>query len=311
MKYFFLTGAHKSGTSWLNRMVGEHPAVAIPRSEMLMFGHPRSLVGPKLDKLVSDWLDLPTLRVLFDSDDHAEIKANLRRVMVKSVLDRFAGSESEALGDKTPLFTLRGLPELKESFPGAYVISILRDGRDTVVSHHFHNLRLRDFKLYPDRAAGEAAYAYHIAKTSDEWVPLLNEATMRRVATDWGECIRAESSVKKIFGRKGLCLRYEQVLSDPRQWLSTVFEHLELPFDDKLLDKIIGATEFETLSKGRKPGESDPASFVRKGVVGDWKLYFDQDSAAIFNECAGEELIVGGYADSLYWLEQENSTITP
>ncbi len=304
MKYFFLTGAHKSGTSWLVRMVGAHPAVAIPRSEMLMFGHPRSLVGPKFDKLVSEWLELPTLSVLFDADDHAEIKANLRRAMVKSVLDRFAKSESEALGDKTPLFTLRALPELKESFPGANVISILRDGRDTVVSHHFHNLRLRDFKLYPDRAAGEAAYAYHVAKTSDEWVPLLNEATMRRVATDWGECIRAESRVKKIFGQKGLCLRYEQVLSDPRTWLSTVFDHLGLEYDDELLNDIIGATAFETLSKGRKPGESDPASFVRKGVAGDWKLYFDKESAAVFNECAGTELVSAGYAESLDWMKE-------
>jgi len=303
MKYFFLTGAHKSGTSWLVQMVGRHPGVSIPASELLMFGHPHGLVGPQFDRLVSEWLKLPTVQRRFDEDNHETLKATLRRVLVKAVLDEFAKPDDEALGDKTPLFTLRALSEIKKSFPGAYVISILRDGRDTVVSHHFHNLRLRDFKLYPDKATAKTAYDYHVARTSDEEVPLLNEETIRQVASNWAECMRAEAQVKEIFGPRGLCLRYEEVLSDPASWLSKVFKHLRLPFDDELVGKIVDEAAFETMSKGRKPGESNPESFVRKGVAGDWKLYFDRKGADVFNECAGQELVSGGYADDLDWLE--------
>lgn len=306
MKYFFLTGAHKCGTSWLAQMMRRHPAVAMPRQELWMFGHPRGLVGGQFDKLLSDWLSLGTVAAQFAPDDHDSIKANCRRMLVVSVLQRFAKPGCEAIGEKTPLFTLRGLAELKAAFSGAYVVSILRDGRDAAVSHHFHNLRLRDFSLYENQAAGEAAYAYHVARTSEAYVPLLNPPTLRRVAGNWAECLRAEAAVKEIIGRRGLCLRYEQVLADPTGWLSRVFDHLGLEGDEKLVQKIVRATSFEKMSKGRKPGENNPQSFLRKGSSGDWRQYFDAESAAAFNECAGAELIAGGYVSDPDWYERDS-----
>ena len=303
MKYFFLTGAHKCGTSWLAQMIRRHPAVSMPRQELWMFGHPRGLAGAPFDKLVSDWLSLGTVAAQFPPEDHEDLTSSLRRALVVAVLQRFAPAGCEAIGEKTPLFTLRGLSELKASFSGAYVISILRDGRDAAVSHHFHNLRLRDFSLYPDEAAGEAAYAYHIARTSDQAVPLLNDATLRRVATNWAECLRAETLVEQVIGKRGLCLRYEQLLDDTPAWLSKVFDHLGLKSDQSLVDKIVQATSFEKMSKGRKPGETNPKSFVRKGSTGDWSSYFDRESAALFNSCAGAELIAAGYVSDLAWFQ--------
>lgn len=267
-----------------------------------MFGHPRGLAGAPFDKLVSDWLGLGTVAAQFPPEEHEDLKASLRRALVVATLQRFAKPGCEAIGEKTPLFTLRGLSELKASFSGAYVISILRDGRDAVVSHHFHNLRLRDFSLYPNETAGEAAYAYHVARTSEAAVPLLNEATLRRVATNWAECLRAEALVKEIIGKRGLCLRYEQLLSDTPSYLTTILDHLGLKSDQALINKIVRATSFEKMSKGRKAGETDPQSFVRKGLTGDWRLYFDRESAATFNYCAGAELVAAGYACDLGWL---------
>lgn len=309
MKYFFITGAHKCGTSWLAQMIRRHPAVAMPRHELWMFGHPRGLAGGQFDKLMSDWLALGTVASQFPKSEHEAIKANCRRDLVVSILRRFAEPGCEAIGEKTPLFTLRGLTELKASFSGAYVISILRDGRDAAVSHHFHNLRLRDFGLYEDEARGEAAYAYHVARTSQTPVPLLNPSTLRRVATNWAECWRAESAVSEIIGRRGLCLRYEQVLADPAGWLSRVFEHLDLAADEALVRKIVRATSFEKMSKGRKPGEANPKSFVRKGASGDWRRYFDRESAALFNEYAGLELVAAGYAKTVDWFEAEKADL--
>jgi hypothetical protein len=55
------------------------------------------------------------------------------------------------------------------------------------------------------------------------------------------------------------------------------------------------------VTKGRAPGSSDPKSFYRHGMPGDWRNYFDKESAALFNELAGEWLVRLGYARTLDW----------
>jgi len=61
MKYFFVTGAHKSGTSWLASMLRSHPEIEMPNQEMWFFGHPKSLAGKQLYGAVEKWLTLPTV----------------------------------------------------------------------------------------------------------------------------------------------------------------------------------------------------------------------------------------------------------
>ena len=57
-KYFFVSGVHKSGTSWLAHLLRAHPAVAMPRHELWLFGHKQSIAGAGLDRLFENWLRL-------------------------------------------------------------------------------------------------------------------------------------------------------------------------------------------------------------------------------------------------------------
>ncbi|MCA1847755.1 MAG: sulfotransferase domain-containing protein [Actinobacteria bacterium] len=54
---------------------------------------------------------------------------------------------------------------------------------------------------------------------------------------------------------------------------------------------------------GRRPGEEDRGSFLRKGVVGDWRNYFSPEAREMFDRYAGDELILLGYERDRAWVE--------
>jgi hypothetical protein len=82
---------------------------------------------------------------------------------------------------------------------------------------------------------------------------------------------------------------------------------LELTGDD-LLDPeeaaaIADEFSFERQS-GRKAGEENKESFLRKGVVGDWREAFSPKAREIFDRHAGEELLLLGYERDRSWVTQ-------
>ena len=54
---------------------------------------------------------------------------------------------------------------------------------------------------------------------------------------------------------------------------------------------------------GRQPGEENKRSFLRKGVVGDWRSHFSPEAREAFNRYAGDELILLGYERDRAWVE--------
>jgi hypothetical protein len=58
---------------------------------------------------------------------------------------------------------------------------------------------------------------------------------------------------------------------------------------------------------GRKAGEEDKRSFLRKGVVGDWRNHFSPEAKATFDRYAGDELILLRYERDRTWVEEAGS----
>jgi hypothetical protein len=64
------------------------------------------------------------------------------------------------------------------------------------------------------------------------------------------------------------------------------------------------AEEFSFSSQsGRQPGQENKRSFIRKGIVGDWKNQFSPEARRVFDRYAGEELILLGYETDHAWVE--------
>jgi DNA gyrase/topoisomerase IV subunit B len=67
-----------------------------------------------------------------------------------------------------------------------------------------------------------------------------------------------------------------------------------------IIQKVVSKYSFENQTK-RKPGEENTNSFLRKGVSGDWKNYFNEEAKDIFKRHAGDLLIKLGYEKDLNW----------
>jgi LPS sulfotransferase NodH len=303
MRFFFISGAHKSGTSWLANMMRAHPEIGMPAEEMWFFGHPKSLAGNNLQTAIDKWFTLPTVAKEFPKPAATQISIKLKTELVAAVLRMYKTPKTRALGDKTPLLTLRAAKDIRKYFPNAYLFVIYRDGRDVAVSHHFHNLRLKDFRNYADSAEGEAAYRRHIEGASGE-MPLLHRATLEEVGRNWVNSNVYAKAARDEFGERFLMVSYEDLWENPVPFLTSAFTGLGVTVDKELIEEIVRSKSFAAVAKGRTPGVQDPKSFYRTGRPGDWRNYFDPQSAALFNEIAGEWLLKLGYATTLDWQKE-------
>ena len=81
-------------------------------------------------------------------------------------------------------------------------------------------------------------------------------------------------------------LGYLDLHADPIGEAERLFRFLGAPTPRVLMEQVVAATSFEALS-GRRAGEEDPTSFLRKGVAGDWRTGLDPASAELIVESCG------------------------
>ena len=188
-------------------------------------------------------------------------------------------------------------PELGEILTGnrIKVILMVRDPRDQVVSRVFH---LR-------RDTTNRVHERFLALSDDEAIKMCIEgaagvrsaADLLRLTQSW---LDGEMEI--------LCVRYEDLVAHPSVELSKVFRYLGINLDETFLQTIIQRNRFERLTVGKKvwktwraAGQADPKSHFRKGIVGDWRNYFNEEHKLRFKEVAGDTLIEMGYEKDREW----------
>ena len=146
MQLFFIVGAQKSGTTWLQKSLN-----SIEGIHCLGEGH-------FIDKLLmpitqtryeyNQMMQLVHQRVYDGEGFYGPIPDqeffSLMRSWILQIMVRNADAPTEsilALGDKTPANSFH-ITTLKRLFPGAQFIHILRDGRDVAVSAFRHRERI-------------------------------------------------------------------------------------------------------------------------------------------------------------------------
>lgn len=176
------------------------------------------------------------------------------------------------------------------------VVLIIRDPRDQAVSHMFHILR------------DEGHLAHHWLRQLQ-----LDQALMYTIRGRAGMIGGTGEALKLTNGwlrnqANIISVKYEDLHSDTALTLHEILRRLNLEVSDQLINAIVFRNRFERLSAGRKlwqnrrkQGESDNRSHFRKGIVGDWRNYFNDNHRQVFKEIAGEALIELGYETSLDW----------
>ena len=268
--FLFIIGAPRSGTTWLQAMLGAHPAVCTTVELTLFTQYTRPWLNAWRAEsghiAAGDWHQgLPVLWT--ESEFQGFLQEFLDRVY-KKVLE--TKPEATHILDKHPGYTAC-VAEIRWLLPRAQFIHVIRDGRDVAAS-----------LVAAQRDMGFGC------------------RTIREAAHIWRSSIEQARSARTLAGDY-LEIRYEDLLATPRSSLKTVFEFSHLPVNDQLVDSIVEHCAFDkmkqTLQSPASGIKEHPAHF-RKGTTGGWKEDFRPIDRYFFHRIAGQLLSELGYIEN-------------
>ena len=279
MQVFFIVGAQKSGTTWLQKSLN-----SIEGIHCLGEGH-------FIDKLL-----MPMAQTRYEYNQMMQILnqqqyegkgcygpvpdqefLSLMRSWILNIMVRNAKAPQDsilALGDKTPANSFH-IPTLKQLFPRSRFIHLLRDGRDVAVSAFRHRERI----LNESNQAG-----------------LDLNAEAPQLLAKWAGFTRAVRKVESA-GIPIHTVRYEAMLEDGVTALRSCVDYLlpENNISNDQLQAAVNANSFQTLSGGREPGTIDNNAVVRRGQAGSWRDELNPGVSDKFNPEDRELLESLGY----------------
>ena len=275
---FFLGGAVKSGTTWLQALLDAHPQVSCtgenhfvdclsPTVKKSLEEHNRILLDPRGNTAYQ----LGKRPMLFEFQEFLYV---LGAAMLALLLRQAGGKAVLAVGDKTTV-NVQAFGQLAKLFPGSKHVHILRDPRDGAVSGWHHVSR-----LFPEETR--------------EKFPAMHDY-VKHYADVWA--LEVERGV--AFGAREpdryLEVRYEDLVAQTASTLAAIFRFLGVDSGDDVVRTCIEAASFERLSGGRARGQENAGSFFRKGIVGDWKTRLDPASAEYVVATCGPLMTRFGY----------------
>ncbi len=189
------------------------------------------------------------------------------------------------------------------------VFYLYRDGRDVMTSYFFHRMR----RL----AAGDPATVAMFARRYDRLfgrgydrddsrglMARFIEEEFRRprgARLNWADHVRGW---RGDAGRPHVAyLSYEQLRADCCGTLRRVVREVTAREPDPwFVETAVEKFSMERQT-GRRAGTEDRSSFVRKGVVGDWRNHFSREAAERFRDLAGDVLVDLGYERDDSWVD--------
>ncbi len=214
---------------------------------------------------------------------------------------------SDAL--KVP-FPRNRLPMLKSSILHGHIMQawnmrnvliVWRDGRDVLISQYHHYLFENDRCNKPLVAQSRADLGFSDYQNVECNLPAFMKYVFERKRhpkMSWTEFVSRWANCKNC-----VHVKYEDLREKPAEELIRIVRQLaDLEMSNNCAGTIIDRHSFERLS-GRKSGKENIRSFMRKGIVGDWKLYFSHDARVLFDHYAGKQLIMLGYEKDSSWID--------
>jgi hypothetical protein len=209
------------------------------------------------------------------------------------------------VGDKSPssLFDGDSIRMAWCLYPDAHVIAILRDGRDTIVSHLLqtymdseHVLKWREKRIR--NSFRRNPFPFYEGKRS-----LFTSNDLRNRAEGWvRNVLETERVGRELFGNRYLQIKYEDLLSRPKELMDTTWNFLGAqPAAPGLVDEI----EREVQYNPDAPRQLELLPALEhskyKGGPGIWRELMTVQDRNVVKEIAGQTLIDYGYEKDLEW----------
>lgn len=279
---FFIVGAPKSGTTWLQRCLNGHDEISCVGEAHFM-----DELLPELMKAARAYNQKIQSRNRFRSAGaggskegafqplgQAEFRSLLSFAMALLLDKNAPETPVKWYGEKTPE-NIEHMEQLARSFPACRFVHIVRDGRDGAISAWFQNLRMSE-KQAMAKFGSLANYAEIYGRN---WA--------RRIA-------KAQDQGAKIPDRY-YELKFEDLHQDFDRTMGGLLQFFGVDTGPEALAKCREAGAFDRSSGGRQRGEEDRSSFYRKGEIGDWRNHFDESCQESFGRAAGPLLKRLGY----------------
>ncbi|MEM1217739.1 MAG: sulfotransferase domain-containing protein [Bacteroidota bacterium] len=349
-KPFVVFGAAKSGTTWLQRIVHAHPQCHChfqipilpltpaarqafrPANIHVVYGERKSpyggIFGSEIEEQEYHWKSrflkrLPILQANYvaqyqeQADDQEEFAylqgyhRGMQAALAQYILTQGVDSGISVHGTKA----VTDLEELFAVLPQVKVLTIVRDGRDVIVSKRFHAYRMKVFMHGDEKSRlhywlndfSITRYGLLVLqkvfrflkpqhfKDVSQAEHLLNREVVTKYATEWKHKVEYIQSYAQQYPDQFLTVRYEDLLEEPASELERIFSFLGVKASPRILRAIIEKTTF---AQQRTQGNQ---SFFRKGKSGDWVQYFKPRDKALFKQIAGQTLIDLGYTEDADW----------
>ena len=295
MEKFFIFGHARAGTTLLTRLIRLHPDVHCNYQAHFFTRAP----------LLQSLVDTRDMEAWFTRRSNrwnrgGDLSPVVLRAASDFILERDARREGKNIvGDKSPNSLLNGesVRLMHKVYPDARLIFIIRDGRDTAVSHRFQtfidasqhlsgdDLRIREnIKRDPKQ--------YMEGKNS-----IFTEKGLRSAAEGWVKNVEETDELGREFYKDHyFSLRFEDLLDNPHEAMKSVWDFLNVDLSlDGLGNAII--SEFQNNPDANWQEEKDGAFVIpqQKGIHGSWKRIFTDNDRALFHRIAGETLVNWGY----------------
>jgi len=268
---FFIVGCGRSGSTLLQTLIDAHPNIAIPPESHIYnrFGGAFEYYGDLsiqrhrrrfIDDLLNDvFVQMWNLDISVEDVEQAA-SSSTRAGIIEALFSLYARSNgARRWGEKTPEH-IRWLPLIREDFPDARLIHLVRDGRD--VAEAFQRM------IYgPVSALG----------LGEEW---------RRDVMYWRDY------QNRIGSENMLLVKYEHLVETPEKVLKDVIEFIGEPFIDTT-DDYADTGLSDTYST--QSWHTSLRKEITTDKIGVYRRRFSERQIETFEYIAGDALKAYGY----------------
>lgn len=257
-KRVFIVGAPRSGTSWLNLLLFQHPSVAAAPETHIFSTYIKALDDTwKFHEATSN-----ALTQLISREEFNQMLREFASRVIGKIEERKPGAQ--VVVEKTPAHGLYG-EMIHTLFPDAYFLNITRDPR---------------------------AVANSLLHASQSWAARWAPSNAVDATRRWIHHVSASREIVS-FCPNYREVRYEELLSRGPETLQDIFEWLGLSGNRAFCEEVIEACRIENIRQGRDTYQSVSSNSMkpgraRTGKADSWESELSKRQIRIIESLAGD-----------------------